>query len=326
MELLIPVSLIDHDDARNCTEESLATIASFLGKDHMLMYKDAWHFAYVTHDLGAGPYMFGPLLKHDEKIGHNLEYLAQYHGIRFHYLKKSTEPDISGFVMDELKDSRPVALDIDGFWCPWIAEYQTKHIDHGIVISGVDRSRCSFICTDSFYGKNGVTLPFNHLDNGLLGVYRYELTSSQIYRYEQIGADILANYEKYGSLESLEEFTADFGRYFDFATEIEGVPGYDVSLFYINFDRYRKNRNKMSKLLAFIAHRSQSEKIHGLSTDMHEIYRSWDIFHKYMLKLYLSGKFDGVKEKVIRYLNDILVKETQFYEKLKHANTLFNYL
>jgi hypothetical protein len=317
MESRLPVIAIDHDEGRNCTEEALVTVASYLGKEYMLMFKDAWYFAYHSPYPTTGPFPIGQALGLDSARESSLHNLAKYHGLCFCYTGRDAGPDLQDAILQELKCCKPVSIDIDGYWCPWTPDYQARHIDHGIVVSGIDAAERCYICTDSFYGVNRADLPFDHFERGVLGIYTYETSSAEEYPYVRICRDMLDNYRKYESDSCLTQFAADFATYFDFQEEIAREVNYVASPFYLHFDRYRKGRKLASGLLHFTSAKCRSASQQRLAVEMHEIFKCWDLFHKYLLKCYLANRFDGAKAKLMRFLEELIEKETRFCDKLK---------
>ena len=319
---MINVNLINHEDWRNCTEDSLATIMAYIKKEYILLFKDAWYFNYIRPSEKQGIDKIGPYLNFDGRVIANFEALSRYHGVRYNYHAANENINMYLIIKSELQLNKPVAIDIDGFVCPWLTSFQKVHIDHGIVISEMDFINKTFVCVDSFYQKNKVILPFEYFDKGVLGLYLYELTNADKYIWYEILENILLNYEKYKSIDKLIDFKNDFEIYFDFSKEIAGYSSYEVSPFYNGIDRYRQTRKKVAKVLEYIGNDIGLPIVNRLSYEMLEVYSCWNILHKYLMKTYFSEKYSETKTKVLNYINNIINTEKIFHEKLRETLTI----
>ena len=70
--------------------------------------------------------------------------------------------------LDELKSAlsceRWICLYVDGYICPWHTAYHKQHIDHYLLIIGIDKSEQSIICADPFFTSEIQRLPYRDIE------------------------------------------------------------------------------------------------------------------------------------------------------------------
>ncbi|EFM11969.1 hypothetical protein PaecuDRAFT_1577 [Paenibacillus curdlanolyticus YK9] len=315
---MITVPSIPHDEAFNCTEEALRTLAAWLERNVMLMYASCWRFEYTASSAAPHLPKIGDRLQFDLPSSANYQLLRDHHGIDVLIYSEAPE-QLAGRIVSQLKLGKPVALDIDGYWCPWITAYRKGHIDHGVCITGWSEEDASFIGVDSYYGQSEITLPHDHLLQGALNCYTYELQQpSTSFTAKAWLSRIAGEFHASGTLDALRRFGEELAHSFNFARESEGEPVYEQSRFYLQFDRYRRSRRKLAKVLAYLAHEVEGEvpALIRPALEAEQLFKHWNAMHKLFLKLFLSGRFDSPRTMLISEWNEIVRQEEEIYHML----------
>lgn len=312
-----PVQLIQHDEGFNCTEEAIRTLGNWLGREVMLMYSTCWCFEYYPDLVNTQKTVkLAPSIHFD--VGKSADYnlLRQYHGIDIKL--NSDNPEIMvKRIIKELNINRPVILDIDGFWCPWLHTYQKGHVDHGVLLTEWSVETQTFTCVDSFYGQNNVSLTFDQMILGAINCYTYTIKpKSKSLPVEDWIRRMTTSFETSLALNALKCFRQDIEERFDFAYEARGEPVYEKSTFYIRIDRYRRSRKKLATVLEYLSENGGGILLAALVTEAINLFKSWDTMHKLFLKVFLSKRYSTPKDLFLEEITKIINLEELLYNSL----------
>jgi hypothetical protein len=93
--------------------------------------------------------------------------LEEYHGIRIAIHEMKSAEEALALIRTELKERRPVLVDIDEYWCPWRKEsYRQAHARHNCLVTGFDATRGMLYCIDAEPMNYGDVLPLEHYASG----------------------------------------------------------------------------------------------------------------------------------------------------------------
>ncbi|MEC0168785.1 BtrH N-terminal domain-containing protein [Paenibacillus graminis] len=148
---IIPI----HRDWRNCTEDTIVSVASWLQRNHELMYAESWGFAFDIRQWSSTGKLSTSL---SPDSGNMFPLLAQYHGIDIRIVENLSFQDTAGVIARELAESRPVIVELDTYECPWDSGYHSYHYPHTNLIVGYDEANRMYSLIDCFYQKQSIKL------------------------------------------------------------------------------------------------------------------------------------------------------------------------
>ncbi|WP_157696756.1 hypothetical protein [Brevibacillus formosus] len=148
-----------HHESRNCKEDTIVTVASWWKCDYELMFLESWGFTFDLSQWKNSGRLYQSITS---GIGDMLTLLKQVHGIEIVVMGNKSLQDTVAIVESELKESRPVAFDLDSYYCQWSHGYQKYHSIHTGLIVGVDPENHCYTLVDCFYEKKNVTIPIEH--------------------------------------------------------------------------------------------------------------------------------------------------------------------
>ncbi|MHB8063120.1 MAG: hypothetical protein ACYDG2_10885 [Ruminiclostridium sp.] len=162
-----------HDDARDCEEDLIAAVACWLGRDYELMFSESWGFSFspANEDLNS---FIGNGIKFKKSSTWSL--LEKYHGISVNVKPLNDFSKDTALIHRELSESRPVLLNIDGFYCRWWDKvYQKIHMPHSCLIISDNESEKSFLCIDALPISFGDYLSKEEFKQGCSEIITFKL-------------------------------------------------------------------------------------------------------------------------------------------------------
>jgi hypothetical protein len=270
-----------HDDFRYCLEDTVVSVASWMGRHYELMYAEDWGF-----DFDYEKYKSGDMLSKciTPQGGDICELLKRYHGmeiVRYDSIENDTMIKI---VESELKESRPVILEFDWYYCPWNEKAARKyHVNHISLIVGYDSKNKTFHITDCYYKMQDIVLPVEYLeklekniavfkllplipeDNHWRGVLTKALDKIQNTKKQVNTFDMIRNFA--GVIEQLDDLNSEFAGYDEVLT----------SPLLTTLSSISHNRNHFAEVLYYIGKEFKMESIYGLVKDMKSSALQWDI-------------------------------------------------
>jgi len=172
---MIHPNTVVRDEELDCVENAFSFVASTLGRRFELMFANSWFFDFShVPDLTVGDRVIpGPY--------NSIELLEHYHAI-----KVVTNLKDSAFVkLDKIRENLskgiPVLLDMKSRNIPWDTFYGREDLpyEHLFVISGINESEKCLICTDVWYSKSGLKLPFTDLLKDEFAIITLEITGDE---------------------------------------------------------------------------------------------------------------------------------------------------
>lgn len=137
------------NDNYNCFQAVIATLAAFWGRDCRLMFSDQWGFQY-KEPTDINPHKIGERLRPGWK-GKTKELLEIYHGIEVAWHSDIDHRYALQVLENELLFSRPIAVYMDAYLCPWTPAYNKYHTDHLFIVTGLNADNGSLTCVDPYY-------------------------------------------------------------------------------------------------------------------------------------------------------------------------------
>ena len=158
------------DDALNCFENLVATVARWWRLDYEMMLSNTWNFSFRSGDLPEGSLSDRIELNRGDFWG----LLKQYHRLepKAYYDKPMAE--LKPLIHRELEARNPVAVNIDNYWCPWEnTGYQNIHFQHLCLVIGFSEKKRMYYCLDPSLSQTMEELPAGHLEQGCNGIITF---------------------------------------------------------------------------------------------------------------------------------------------------------
>ena len=298
----IEIHVGKHDDGYSCTEEIFVSLLQWLHSEYQFIFRDCWMFEYQKNVNISKRLVFDP------HIGTNLEYAKQYYGIEL--IKKNIINNFVDEVIKLIHRGYVVPLEINGFWCHWLVQYNRKNVEHAIILNGYNEEKEEFECIDPYYEKEDIKIPLGEVVNGSICYYCYCLVNLSLrsYKLQDEISNLCENYIKRDSLTNLKRFQTEVTNSFEeFCNQLSG--NYTDSVFYQSIDKYRRSRKKFFYFVKYLKKDNECDFMDVLLEKSDELRRRWNNLQKYLLKIFISNTMIDGKQHVINYINSIVENE-----------------
>lgn len=317
MELeIVRVPRIDRDCGACCLEDCLATFAKYAGRRYEMYHLGNWRFQYDED-------------KDCDRIGekfeliyqHNVDDLKQFHGIEMALLGKRPIEELIDIVEIDTANQLPVLLEYDAYWCPWDWGFQRYHNPHhAFLITGVDLEARAFICTDPFFSKTSLKLPFDLYDSGVTGVKRLSLLEPEPVSYAgmlQAVADRANRYNNPVTNRGMSMLIEEIDQRFDLLAERQGGSDMIPTPFHFGLVFMTENRIGYSQALKYIAERYQSTEMMEMADRYWKIANEWMKVRRLLYKMDHSGQtLEPLKQSMVRIMKKIFALETELVGRI----------
>jgi amino acid adenylation domain-containing protein/FkbM family methyltransferase len=141
---------------RNCLDDVIASIAKWLGRNHELMYNDAWNFTFFPEVSGQSDDISARLQVKDRL---DKEALERFHGLKSIEHVHDSPLEALSLIQQTLEAGAPVVLGINSYWVPWDDGYQQRERRHSCIVVGMNPHTQDLYCTDPYFKQKGTLLP-----------------------------------------------------------------------------------------------------------------------------------------------------------------------
>ena len=291
----------------SCHQGLLATYASYQKRDYYMMFSESWGFGYKKDDKPFGISLY------PDCQGRRNTLLDKFHGIRIENIKYSGMENLLEQIEAILQYS-PIILYCDVFDCPWNIAYNRHHIDHYVLITGIEHNSKQVNILDPYSTKDEniieieqiasysgeistfITNPMHSLTNE---DYLFEITNSY-------------NYIKNSDfMQSLESFRNDFQVRFEEVLNIEYIDEYAIPLI-INLRRIANQRYCYCIFLKQMIDKKLIDS--SILAIMESIADKYSLLRILLIRQILKKKSSTEN---INMINEIVNKEYEAYEKMK---------
>lgn len=307
----------------NCIEDAIISSVSYFGREYAPMFEDRWSFKFDQNnpDKNVGECISPPISS--EMI--NLSYysgnilLSRYSGIVCEAREYDTAQAVLESIALEIKDGRPVVIDIDGYWNPWDPVYQKKHFYyHSCLVVGVDFKENILICVDPILGmRKDAIMPIEHF---CIGTDKKILVFSISNDYDEIDwksslSKALENFKKESVYQSIKNLAVVVEQKLDIENEMRG---YENNIWEspILFNLYgvEKGRKAFAQYLNYICRHFNVDELLPVIDDLQVISSKWSLVRALIVKAVYSKVAD--KKRLADYLNEIAEYENRTYLKM----------
>jgi len=271
-----------HTDTYNCLEDVLECLASSYGREHILMYENAWDFYYYDDNK-------------NRKIGNRVE-AGEYnawksleinHGIIHKYHFTSNMDKQYEILKSGIKNDNPVVLWLDGYYVPWTNVYQKLHMKHFIIVIDY-KSDDEISVVDPYW--NGKVNVFN---KKFFYLSKAKCITTSLEKEveidpERLVGDAVKNTlrEENNAFDCMREFAKEVEDKFDLHKELEGfeVLIYNCPLFMQLAEVFFRRKN-YAKMLHYLANNYDNQFFESWGKEMDEIGAKWQVTREILVSI-----------------------------------------
>lgn len=309
-----PIQEIDCD----CSEHSIITILSWLGYDYRMIFSKHWNFIFTPESSKNN-------IVGDQIFNKNIDledYVADLFGISFKKIICKKNEAIS-IIKEELNKSMPLIAGIDPFWYPLDNNYQVRHSNHIIIITGIDIEKQELLCIDPYLTKEEVTYSIENFEKSMYFLARVdkEHRVKEVNNSKFISDSIrsIVNENEVNFFDSMRGFADYIETDMDIEAEIPDIHNMDYAPIIQTLNRVALSRTIFSKYLAYVADNSiQSGSIEALAADVQKAREKWRVVRTYIAKARVVDEHQLFLKKVSKKVREIADFEENILEELKN--------
>jgi hypothetical protein len=291
----------------SCIQIAIATYASYQKRDYEMMFAESWGFGYHKDD-----YPFGASLNpgHQNRIGLLLE---KFHGIQDKYVPYSDKKSLLQLFESILPNS-PVILCCDVFNCPWNISYKRNHINHSIIITGIDKTTKNLYVLDPYITKDENIIDIDRIapDNGYINYFiTLPINKHQVNDYQLEIINTLNHINNSGFFQNFKNFYNDFQIRFEEVIFSEYLDEYAIPLI-INLRHIANQRYCYCIFLNIMINKKLIDS--SMVNMMKSIAEKYCFLRMSLIKQIMKKKSNKEGADII---NEIMNNEYEAYEKMK---------
>lgn len=313
---IIPI----HRDWRNCREDTIVSVASWLQRDHELMYAESWGFSFDIQQWSSKGKLSSCL---SPEFGNMLPLLAQYHGIDIRIVENLCFQDTVDLVARELAESRPVIIELDTYFCPWDSGFHNYHYPHTNLIVGYDEANRMYSLIDCFYQKQDIKISSENCfsyDSNRVALFRCSTLPEPIADWRTIiqrAAKRMRvqeqkdhSFHQMRSLAAILEQSPDLNEEFKHYEHIWMAPLLSV------LSAISNGRRQFAAVLQYLSTRQQEQDFHEMVNELHYAASQWSILLSMVTKSYYSPRDRSLLHRAADKLRWIADKEEKIAGQL----------
>ncbi|WP_019912673.1 hypothetical protein [Paenibacillus sp. HW567] len=315
---IIPI----HHDWRNCTEDTIVSVASWLQRDHELMYAESWGFSFDIRQWSNTGKLSSSL---SADFGNMFPLLAQYHGINVQIVENLCFQDTVDVVAGELAESRPVIVELDTYECPWDSGFHNYHYPHTNLIVGYDEATRMYSLIDCFYQKQDIRISSKDCfsydsSRNRVAVFKCSAQPEPVADWRTIiqhaarrirgGESTYHSFHQMRSLAAILEQSPDLSGEFKHHKHIWMAPLLSV------LNAISNGRRQFAAVLQYVNTRLQELDFHETVDELHYAASQWSILLSMVTKSYYSPRDRSLLHRAADKLRMIADKEEQIAGQL----------
>lgn len=317
-----------HDEARDCFDDIIASVAAWTSRDYELMYLNTWSFLYEPSSLSIAP-----LGNSINLISYNkYALLEKYHGIKLEFHSKESPEIMFLTIRRELSKNLPVAILVNAFWCPTCPGYHIKETQdvHFCLAVGLDSDTLHYV--DPYYMKYNASITKDEFIKGYGGYVTFSFSSpekpeidwmttiiSTVSRLKTPSADI-------NSFSMMREFSDHIRESLDMSLE-EGAPGTSIDNFPIikMLTDISRDRKQFCIVLDYIAEKYDVPILVESSLKLKNVSLKWGMVRALLCKSLLTSNSSAkLRNKIADKIRDISEDEEYIADNLIEFRSISN--
>lgn len=137
-----------YDANYDCYDGIIATICAANNRDFFMIFASKLFFRCISTNSHSVEGCFS-LYSYD----YATQILEKVHGIQIVGRVFFSKEELFREIENEIKNKTPLSLKINTYQCPWSELYCKKHIEHEILVVGIDIEADTLICLDPYLTK-----------------------------------------------------------------------------------------------------------------------------------------------------------------------------
>lgn len=299
-------------DYYSCIDGILATMANYFGKACSLMFIGYFGFEYSARKEDATSI--------GEKLSEGIQCYSRYSLHRYHNLKATWHnidnyKKLHSIIVNSLNDSIPMGVYLDSFFCPWNNAYQKFHINHYVLIIGINDVENKYICLDPYSSEERYQLSYEFLEKGFREYISFE-DDQRSYANFSLSNILQENFYSKEHLESIEQkydnimlFACDLTKHIDIDREISPWNGdLQSTVLFRKINSIGKDRAKFAYTLRSLSYVFESSDIYYISLEVEKLCNCWDNVNSLLFK-YHFRRTESIPTAIYEKLNFIAEAE-----------------
>lgn len=292
----------------SCHQALLATYATYQELGYDMMFAESWGFEYEKDDTPFGISLEPGYQNRRELL------LEKFHGIITKEQRYTYQENLLDLLQSIIPNS-PIMLYCDVFDCPWNISFKRNHIDHYILITGVDDNKKQIYTLDPYSTKDENIIDIDSVapKNGYVSSFRIIPTDNlQIEDYLLEITNTIDHMKNSGFFQNLESFYNDFQTRFEEVMLSEYTDVYAIPLI-INLRRIANQRYCYCIFLNKMINKNLLEP--SILSMMEGIAEKYSLLRILLIKQIMKKKNNNKEGSDI--LAEIMSNEYAAYEKMK---------
>lgn len=191
---------------QTCTDDILASITAFVGRDHRLMFARSWAFDYDSADSGKS---ISEKFILSNAQAQCLSHLLGIELVPYHQLQWN---DLLEWVASNLEQNLPVITRFDSYYNPWDRLFGKEHNDHMCLITGMNVQMQTFTICDPYFGKQDEVVSFEVIEQAAAGHFA-SVKLLPIVENPAAMEILYASAETFVQENGMQQFVSDMERY-----------------------------------------------------------------------------------------------------------------
>jgi len=308
-----------HDKNRNCLEDVLVSLTTWLDIEHVLMYSEAWNFI-IYPSMSGLPNTLGNRI--DAGWDKNWRPLEKYHGIKvtWQYLKDCN--DIFERIEHNLITNHPVIVHIDSYFLPWAKAYMKLHIPHYCLVIGFAEDLSNFMCIDPYINEEVNFLSKEILINGKAKLITFSVNNENVISLngqeviKTIVQKALAKHRSKTSSDLIRIFADEIKNSLDLKKEVNGNQFLFLVPFYMQLHNISSSRLNVSKVFEYLGNHFDEDKYKIYAEKMRTFYEDWREVKRALIDAYGKKTEKATIIECAYKINNIAYKEERFSQEL----------
>ncbi len=291
-----------HDELYNCLEDVVACIAKGFEREHMLIYADAWNFAFFPSAGSSRKRIIGNRVEAGEYNA--WVSLEKYHGIKSKCHFSHTMDQQIEILKKELADGKPTVLWLDGFYVPWTNVYGKLHMKHFLIVVDMDEAREIIHVVDPYWNKNINPLPVKNFKLSMAKCITFSLAEKEPeLDWREIIKNAVSKVQASGAFDAMRIFADEVEHTIDLKAEIEGFEElkYNSPIFMQLAEVFFRRLN-FARLMEYLGERNNVLRLVELSHNMKKVGEGWKKNREVLVK---SIESKEQKKKILLFANEV---------------------
>jgi hypothetical protein len=302
----------------DCFDDVIVTLSNWFGRDYELMYADVLKFYFnpqASQTIGAR-------MKTD--LTNALDSLQHYHGYSIRVYRTLSPDNGLTIIREQLSKGNPISLNLDTYYSPWDTKFLTAHFyTHVMLVTGIDPATNDLFCTDPFFAKKQMRLPYENYKDGILGCMTTEPNDTGFPNNELLLASLCDKIREH--LEITPQSFQDWAEALlsvDFDKEAEDSANFMESPFYMRLTTMVLARSNYVKMLDYVANRCDLPRLRDFMDEIKQMANKWNSLRGLIAKMSCMPRTSidaKMRDNVYKKVLATAELETTLLERLLHT-------